>query len=164
MWGRERIAATTIMIAGNNSHGLARWLTPTGKRLCDFVPGDVWVIPAGMETTCEFNEPGDIMMIMVEPRHLPKTRASHATLLSENTSVVPLDNYFAAEPVLHDMHYILRQQCHGLPYAQGAGQTIDHFDCAKIFARRVWFLHYVGLRVSLDNVTSARVIQELQDS
>ncbi|MDP1580963.1 MAG: hypothetical protein Q8M02_11835 [Candidatus Didemnitutus sp.] len=162
MWRRERFAHAAIVVMNDGATALARWKTPSGKQLCDLSAGDVWVIPPAMETTCEFHGVTDLMMIFVDPCRLPKMPASQVRMLADNCTAAPLDGYIELEPMLRDVHYVLVQQSHGRPHSQVPGKSIDEFKCATVFARQVWLLHYVGLRVTLDKISPAQVVQELQ--
>ncbi len=160
-WQRVRFAPVAIVLMGDNSSGLARWLGPEGKRLSDLSSGDVWIIPPGMETTCEFHGPTNLLMVFLEPRHLSATLPKHARRLSEHCTVAAFDDYAVMAPMLHEMHFVLQQQSRGLPYAASGKDSIDQINCATVFARQLWLLHYVGIRVVSEGISPAEAIQDL---
>lgn len=160
IWQRVTFPQATILILGETGNGLARWLGPSGKLLEDLHPEDVWMIPPGVETTCEFHTVSDVLLLGLAPDQLARALSGQAHRLAGQAAITPLADYCRIEPILQDLHFVVHRESRGLSAAQN-GRRVDLINAALVLARQLWTLHYVALRTTLGNLSPREAVNEL---
>lgn len=165
VWRRETFTHATLLMLGEKGSALARWTGVDGKRLMEVRPGDVWAIPPGVETTCEFHHESDVLLVLLEVRRLEAVIGKQMNRPAGQCSVVALDSYATLQPVIPDLHFVVHRQSRGLPYMKsGNDGRIDQIDAAHVLARTIWMLHYIGMRTVNGKVSPQQAAEELEES
>lgn len=162
IWRRVTMSHATNLFLGETGSGSARWLSPTGKLLDDLHPGDVWMIPPGLETTCEFHTVSDVLVIAVPPRLMGSALARQSHHLTGHSKVMPFSAYCEGAPVIRDLHTVVYSQSNGQPFTD-LPHTIDPGNAALALARDLWLRYYCAVRTNIGKLTPDEVADELAD-